>query len=72
MVFVSQDSEGDDKTQFHEDEHELDPKRQPDDAKFTVMDSKSLVLPADENCRHDVAAADICQINAADLFVELT
>lgn len=50
------DGKGDSETEFEEDEGELDPEGGAEDEVLAVLDSQTLVLPADEDGRDDVSS----------------
>lgn len=54
---VAEDAEGDGQPDLDQDEGQLDPEGDAQDAVLPVVDAKSLVLPADEDRGDDVAAA---------------
>jgi len=64
VLLVRKNAERDSETEFNEDEHEFDPERDSEDAVLTIVDSESLILPADENCRDNVAGTDKDAISA--------
>ena len=57
------DAEADRQSEFDYDEYELDPERSSQDSLIAEVDTQSLILGANEDRRHDVAAAVmICQL----------
>ena len=54
VFLVPEHSKCDRNAQFDKYEYQLDPEGYAQDAVFAVVDSETLVLPADENCRDDV------------------
>jgi hypothetical protein len=57
VALIAEDAESDGETELQKDEGELYPEGDAQDAVLTVVDSETLVLPADEDCRDDVAGS---------------
>lgn len=55
-LLVAHDAECDGQTQFDEDEGELDPEGEGEDAVLAVMDSESLVFPTNKDRADDVSS----------------
>jgi hypothetical protein len=55
VVLIAEDAERDREAELDEDEGEFDPEGDAQDAVLAVVDAKTLVLPADEDCGDDVA-----------------
>ena len=64
-----QDTEGDGKSAFHENESELDPEAGAEDAVLAEVHAEALVFGADEDCRNDVAADEHGEHGLVDVRV---
>lgn len=63
MLSEGEDAEGDAQGDLDEDEGELDPEGDAEDAVLSVLDTKALIFPADEDGRDHVASHEQKQEN---------
>jgi hypothetical protein len=57
VILIGEDAKRDREAELGEDEGEFDPEGDAQDAVLAVVDAETLVFPADEDCRDDVAGA---------------
>ena len=57
VTLIAEHAESDRETELQKDEGEFYPEGDAQDAVLTVVDSETLVLPADEDCGDDVAGS---------------